>query len=199
MPKGERPPHTPATKLAAALSHPDRYRILIEMNSPVRRMSPNDFSLETGLALGSAAYHFRVLNEAGCVQLVEERRNRGAVEHIYEPVRRALAWTREYEKLPDIAKQNIDAVGLMGYVESVGNAIDAGLYCKRNESHVSQQRFWSDDAAFTEASELLDRTLEDLMAIEEKAAKRLNENPDAEKFLASYHMSLFETPPKSTA
>lgn len=199
MPKGERPPHTPTTKLAAALAHPDRWRILIEMNAPVRRMSPNDFSIETGLALGSAAYHFRVLNEAGCVKLVEERRNRGAVEHIYEPVKRPLAWKREYEKLPDIAKQNIDAVGLMGYVESVGNAIDAGLYCQRDESHISQNRFWVDDTAFTEASELLDRTLEDLMAIEEKARKRLDDDPEADKFLASYHMSLFETPPKSVA
>ncbi len=141
MPRGEKPAHTPVSELAAALSHPDRIWILMAMNAPIRRLSPSDYSEEAGLVLGSSSYHFRVLKSAGCIEVVDEKRNRGAVEHIYEPVRRALAWKREYEELPDIAKQNIDAVSLRGYVEAVGDAVDAGTFGKREGSHIAYDRF----------------------------------------------------------
>lgn len=193
MPQGKAPERTGPVKLAHALSHPERLRILMEMNAPTRRMSPNDYANERGLPVNRTAYHFRVLRRAGCIKIVDEQKRRGATEHYYEPVRRAMAWTREWEELPALVKQNIAAVSLLGYVEAVGAAIDAGMYDERDESHISNDRFWTDELGFTEASIVMDRTLKELLEIAAEARERLEQSPDAEKFLASYGLSLFET------
>ncbi|MBS1878561.1 MAG: hypothetical protein JST31_03510 [Actinobacteria bacterium] len=163
------------------------------MNSPIRRLSPTEYSYESGLPLGNAAYHFRALEKAGCIKIVDEQQRRGATEHYFEPVQRALTWTREYEDLPDIVKQHLDAVGLRGYVDAVGDAIDAGRYCKRAASHIAYDRFWTDQAGFAKASQVLDRALGELLEITAEARERLTQDLDATKFLAAYHLSLFET------
>jgi|GEM_PF-5080105 len=61
-----------ALSLAKALSHPSRVRILTEMNTPTRRMSPVQFADRHGEHLGTVAYHFRILRQAGCIKVVEE-------------------------------------------------------------------------------------------------------------------------------
>jgi hypothetical protein len=193
MPQGKPPARKGISKLAHALSHPERVRILMGMNAPIRRLSPTEYSFETGLPLGNAAYHFRALHKAGCLELVDEKRRRGATEHFFEPVQRALTWKREYEDLPDIVKQNLDAVGLRGYVEAIGDAIDAGRYCDREESHIAYDRLWTDAAGFAKASKVMDRALNELLEITAEARQRLMEDPESDKFLAAYHLSLFET------
>lgn len=193
MAQGKPPARQGISKLAHALSHPERVRILMGMNAPIRRLSPTEYSFESGVALGNAAYHFRVLEKAGCLEVVDEKRRRGATEHFFEPVQRALTWTREYEDLPDIVKQNLDAIGLRGYVEAIGDAVDAGRYCEREESHIAYDRIWTDAAGFAKASKVMDRALKELLAITNETRQRLMENPESEKFLAAYHLSLFET------
>jgi DNA-binding transcriptional ArsR family regulator len=199
MPQGKGPERKGPVKLAQALSHPERLRILMEMNGPVRRLSPNQYAMESGRPVDRTAYHFRVLRRAGFIEIVDERPRRGATEHYYEPVLRAMAWKREWEDLPPIVKQNIAAVSVRGYVEAVGAAIDAGLYDNRDESHISNDTFWTDALGFTEASRILDRALKELLDVSRKAKARLQRNPESEKFLASYGMSLFESAPKGLA
>src|SRR3954452_3411551 len=83
--------------MGKALSHPLRVRILMGMNAPPRMLSPSEFSEEARVSMGLASYHFRELAKAGCIEVAEEIRRRGATEHRYLPVKRAMAWTREWE------------------------------------------------------------------------------------------------------
>jgi DNA-binding transcriptional ArsR family regulator len=63
--------------------HPARDQILDAMRSYGEPISPTQLARITGATLGSTAYHVRTLVEAGVVELADEGRVRGAVEHFY--------------------------------------------------------------------------------------------------------------------
>jgi DNA-binding transcriptional ArsR family regulator len=52
--------------------------------------SPKSIADELEVDLPTLAYHVRVLRRLGCVELVETKKRRGAVEHIYRVAERAL-------------------------------------------------------------------------------------------------------------
>src|SRR3954452_24956885 len=69
-------------RLAKALSHPLRQRILQRLNEGGVK-SPNELSRELGDPLGNVSYHVRILRELDCVELVRTEQRRGALEHYY--------------------------------------------------------------------------------------------------------------------
>jgi predicted ArsR family transcriptional regulator len=64
-----------------ALAHPARARILALLRD--HQASPKQLSQKLGLTLGATAYHVRSLVKVGLLDLVDETRVRGAVEHHY--------------------------------------------------------------------------------------------------------------------
>ena len=64
-----------------AMSHPLRVRILAMLDE--RKASPNQLAGWLGASLGTVAYHVRTLEQLGLIDLVDETRVRGAVEHHY--------------------------------------------------------------------------------------------------------------------
>lgn len=67
--------------LARAFAHPLRIQILqILGNGP---SSPKRISESLEEPLSNVSYHVRVLSKCNCIQLVDTRPARGAVEHIY--------------------------------------------------------------------------------------------------------------------
>lgn len=75
-------------RLAKALSNSLRAQALSLIAEGVA--SPKAIAAKLGLDVRSVAYHVRVLRELGCVELVETHQRRGAVEHVYRVVDRAL-------------------------------------------------------------------------------------------------------------
>jgi DNA-binding transcriptional ArsR family regulator len=67
--------------------HSVRDQIVDVMRSYGKPISPTQISRITGGTLGSVAYHVRTLTAAGVVELADEGRKRGAVEHFYALVR----------------------------------------------------------------------------------------------------------------
>jgi DNA-binding transcriptional ArsR family regulator len=63
--------------------HPARDKIIDALRSYGKPISPARLSGITGETLGSTAYHVRTLVAAGMVELADEGRVRGAVEHFY--------------------------------------------------------------------------------------------------------------------
>jgi DNA-binding transcriptional ArsR family regulator len=76
--------------------HPARDQIIDVMRSYAQPMSPTRLAKITGATLGSVAYHVRTLVGAGVVELADEGRVRGAVEHFY-----ALVADEEATQLTD--------------------------------------------------------------------------------------------------
>lgn len=78
--------HSLDPRLAKALSHDVRARALrLIVTAPT---SPKAIAEELGLDLRGVAYHVRVLRNLGCIEPVEMRPRRGAIEHVY----RAADW-----------------------------------------------------------------------------------------------------------
>jgi DNA-binding transcriptional ArsR family regulator len=69
--------------------HAVRDRIVDALRSCDSPLSPAQLARITGETLGSTAYHVRTLVAAGVVELVDEGRVRGAVEHFYALVSEA--------------------------------------------------------------------------------------------------------------
>ena len=63
--------------------HPVRDKIIDVMRSYGKPISPTQVHRIIGGTLGSTAYHVRTLVSAGVVELADEGRARGAVEHFY--------------------------------------------------------------------------------------------------------------------
>lgn len=183
-----------ALTLAKALCHPARVRILTEMNAPLRRMSPVQFADRHAEHLGTIAYHFRILRQAGCIRVVEENMRRGGTEHVYEPVKRAMAWKREWEDLGPFFRDNLAAAALREAVEAVGCAVDSGTFAARDDSVLAHDTLWVDEEGLAEIQAMFLRQLQELVITSEQIHQRLQENPTRPKFLMSYLMASFESP-----
>jgi DNA-binding transcriptional ArsR family regulator len=75
-------------QLAKALSNALRARALHLIAEGVA--SPKSIAAKLDVDLRTVAYHVRVLRQLGCIELVETKRRRGAVEHIYRVATVAL-------------------------------------------------------------------------------------------------------------
>src|SRR5215213_7401614 len=71
-----------------ALSHPLRVRILAMLQE--RTASPSQLSEWLGATLGTTAYHVRSLHQLGLIELADETRVRGAIEHHYRAGKRPM-------------------------------------------------------------------------------------------------------------
>ena len=76
-------------RLAKALSNDVRAQALELLSNGA--WSPKAIAAELGLDVRGVAYHVRVLKKLGCIELVETRPRRGAIEHVY----RAATWIGE--------------------------------------------------------------------------------------------------------
>lgn len=81
--------HSIDPRLAKALSNDVRAQALDLLAEGT--WSPTAIAAELGLDVRGVAYHVRVLKKLGCIELVETRPRRGAVEHVY----RAANWVLE--------------------------------------------------------------------------------------------------------
>jgi hypothetical protein len=87
----EERPESIDQKLVMALAHPVRIQILEILSERVA--SPNLLATDLNTALTHIAYHTRVLDRCGCLELVETAQRRGATEHFYRTREAtALSW-----------------------------------------------------------------------------------------------------------
>lgn|SRR6476646_9559896 len=178
--------------MTKAMAHPTRVRILMAMNSPRRRMSASQFARETGLKLDRCAYHFRELEDFGCIALVDSVPRRGATENIYEPLKTALAWTDIWKSLGPIVKQSVLAKVMRGAVEALGDAIDGGTFEARKESHLSWNTIEIDEIGWTQMATIFDRVLTEMMDLEKRCLRRIAGG--SQFIVASFFMATFESP-----
>lgn len=185
-------------KMAKALAHPMRVSILMTMNTPRRRLSPARYSEETDERLGNVSYHFKVLTETGLIELVDTKKRRGSTEHFYEPVKKAMAWTRLFEQMSPVVRQNLAATALGGAVESIGRSVDEGTFEARPDAHLSYGTIRVDMVGWQKMITALNACLLTVLEVECEVSKRAEADPDLELFVASYLMSGWEAPPPPT-
>lgn len=178
--------------MASMMRHPIRVQALMAMNTPRRRLSPKQFAGETGLPVGTCAYHFGELEDTGCIELVGVIQRRGATEHFYEPRKTALQWTEDWKKLGPAVKQTFLASVARGALRALGAAITDGTFEARDDSYFAWSTMKVDLPGWLALTETLDRTLEELMRVTDESWARVLAG--APSFTASYFVSAFESP-----
>ena len=83
---------------ARALSHPLRHQLFLEFHR--EPTSPSRAAKALGARLNVVSYHTKVLLDCGCIELVDSRRVRGAVEHVYRATREPILEDEDWAALP---------------------------------------------------------------------------------------------------
>lgn len=182
-------------RLAKALSHPMRTRILAILNERVA--SPNEISEMIDERLPNVSYHVRALQDLGCIELVSTAQRRGAIEHYYRAIVRPFFTDRDWKKLPQSGRQAVSDVALQMIWADVSDAINGGTFEARPNRHLSRSAMNVDETGWKELHDLLARTLEETEKIEARSADRIKKSGD-DAVPIRVVMMHFESPPAHT-
>ena len=173
-----------------AMSHPLRVRILAMLDE--RKASPNQLSGWLGASLGTVAYHVRTLEQLGLVELVDETRVRGAVEHHYRAKERPLVTVEGWAEASPIAKQAAVGSSLDVIAEYSKASAAAGGF-DRADAQLRRALVRLDARGFAQLSKACDKLFEQAEKIEEAAAARIAKDPHADGIVeAGLGLMLFE-------
>jgi DNA-binding transcriptional ArsR family regulator len=178
--------------LAAVLSHPIRSRCLTILTE--RTASPNEIATSIGEDVGNVSYHVRVLQRLEMIELVDERKVRGAIEHFYRAVTRTLLSDEEIASLSLDERLTYTRHILQMAVADQAIALEDGSYDRRSDRHLSRTRLIVDEEGWEELrqshEELLQRTLD----IQAASAERLSATAGAGGISTSAICTFFELP-----
>ena len=157
-----------------AMSHPLRIRILAILGE--RTASPNQLAGWLGATLGTTAYHVRVLDSLGLIELADETRRRGAVEHHYRATARPMVSAEAWSAVPGVAKQAAVGSSLRIIDEYAQLSAAAGGF-DRPESHLSRTRVQLDAEGWEQLLNVTLEYVERVESIERAALERMESAP----------------------
>jgi DNA-binding transcriptional ArsR family regulator len=161
-------------RIAKALSHPMRARILAILND--RTASPNEIAEMIDERLPNVSYHVRALLDLGTIELVSTAQRRGAIEHYYRALVRPFFSDRDWKRLPRSGRQAISDSALQIIWEDVSTAIKAGTFEARTDRHLSHSPMVLDDEGWNELAKLLAGVLAEAEKIESRSDTRLKKS-----------------------
>ena len=157
--------------LVRALAHPLRVQILEVLNE--RQASPNELMEILDYPLGNVAYHTRVLEKCGCIELVTTERRRGAIEHFFRAKPRSYIGHQDWRKVPRSVRNEVSGASLEAFIDRVVDALEAGTIDDREETTLNWTTIAVDELGWTQAREVLEEAMARLQAVHEQSRRRL--------------------------
>lgn len=177
-------------RLIKALGHPLREHILAVLNERVA--SASEIGAELGAEVSSFYHHIEELEKLGCIERIETRKRRGAKEHFFRATRTLSFDDEAWRRLPASLKSDLTAGILQLLFDDLVDALQAGTLNARDDRHVSWAPGMFDGRGWSEATQLMSQTLEELGAIQAKSAARLATS-DESPVPATMALLAFET------
>ena len=181
-------------RIAKALSHPMRARILMILNERVA--SPNEIADTIDERLPNVSYHVRALLELGTIELVDTAQRRGAIEHYYRAVVRPFFSDRDWKRLPRSGRQAISDSILQIVWDDVSESIKAGAFESRSDRHLTHGRMTLDEEGWAEMTKLLNGVLSEVEKIEAGSRSRLRKAGNGAGIPTTIALMHFESPPR---
>jgi DNA-binding transcriptional ArsR family regulator len=183
-------------RIAKALSHPMRARILLILNERVA--SPNEIAEMIEERLPNVSYHVRALLDLGCVELVDTAQRRGAIEHYYRAVVRPFFSDSDWKRIPRSGRQAISDTLLRVIWEDVSEAIEAGTFDSRPDRYLTNTPMVVDEQGWSELADIMARALREVQKVEAQSARRLkkSEEPGVPTKVV---LMQFESPPEDAS
>jgi DNA-binding transcriptional ArsR family regulator len=177
------------TRMAKALSHPVRVQALAILNQRVA--SPSDIAKQLDLPVANVSYHVNTLLRLRCIEEVETRHVRGAIEHLYRAVRRPTAEMTDWQQMPANAK-NAMATGIVQRAfADLRQTLGSDTFGERSDEHFTVTPLELDEQGFKKVYGLLLETLDAVMDESSAAARRIADGhrggPEVRSMLSMFH------------
>lgn len=160
-------------RLVRALAHPLRIEILHVLEAGPS--SPSQIAGVLDQRLGNVSYHMSVLLKYDCVELVDTRPARGAVQHRYRLKPGVAVGSGTWKEVPQSLRSYTAADTLSGFIKRAVEALDGGTMESREGSGLSWLPLLIDEIGWEELRHLLSSVEERFRVIAEKSAKRLED------------------------
>ena len=179
-------------RIAKALSHPMRARILVILNDRVA--SPNEIAETIDERLPNVSYHVRALVELGCIELVDTAQRRGAIEHYYRAIIRPFFSDRDWKRIPRSARLAISDTALELVWEDVSDAVKAGTFDGRTDRYLTHTPMILDEQGWAEMTAVLAKASAEAEKVASRSAERLTRSKD-DGVPTRVVLMQFESPP----
>lgn len=183
---------SPQEVLVKALNHPVRVKALTILTE--RTASPKEISDQLDAPLSNVAYHVRVLEELGLIEIMEEENVRGSVAHFYRAVERPLIDNPDWEKLDLNVRNAFSGYVIETLMSDAAASLAAGVFDRRDDRHLSRTPVMLDERAWRKVAEIQAKALDRILKEQAAAAERLAVS-DGHGIPAIVGMVLFEAPP----
>lgn len=180
--------------LVKVVAHPLRVQALSVLTE--RPASPKELAAELGSPVGNVSYHVRELEQVGLIELVDEKKRRGAIEHFYRAISRPMLSAGEWEQLNLDDRQAFSAWIIQLLLADASQALAAGSFDARSDRHLSRTPLLVDDEGWRELVEIQATALKAVLEVQTASAARLNAADGEEGIPTIAAMTFFEMPPK---
>ncbi len=190
-----KPPTLANPQLISALTHPTRVHALTVLNE--RSASPGEIAKELDCSVRHVTYHLERLEKLGCVELVgtEKAHGGGVVVKRYRATQRPWFDREAWTQVDTDDQPGVTSSILANMNEDITRAMTGGTI-NEGGNHISRTPMAVDAESYEELVELLNETLEGMLAIQEKATNRLN-GEHQEVILTKVHLIQFISPEPS--
>jgi hypothetical protein len=138
------------------------------------------------LDVSYASYHVRELKKLGFLELVDEKKRLGAIEHFYRSIARATITEPDWNALPLKAREDISCILLRNIFGEAYSAIASGSLDARLERHITWRSMNLDLDGWQELTELLLRTYYEIEEIQARSdGRRVESGEEGHPFVAS--------------
>jgi DNA-binding transcriptional ArsR family regulator len=179
-------------RIAKALSHPMRARILVILNERVA--SPNEIAETIDERLPNVSYHVRALLDLGCIELVDTAQRRGAIEHYYRAILRPFFSDRDWKRIPRSGRQAISDTALRIVWEDVADAVKSGTFDSRPDRYLTHSPMVLDEQGWTEMTGVMAKAFAEAEKVEARSAGRLKKSKE-DGVTTRVVLMQFESPP----
>src|SRR6185312_8068540 len=130
------------------------------------------------------------------IELVDEKKRRGAVEHFYRAIARPLLSAKEWERLSLDDRQGFSTWVIQLLLVDASQALAAGTFDARDDRHLSRTPVLVDEEGWRQLVEIKANALEAILEVQAASAARLSAGNGEEGIPTVAAMTLFEMPPK---
>lgn len=179
-------------RLAKAMSHPLRAKLLAMLNTNPASSSELDKQLED-VPLSNISYHVKELLGWELIEPVRKEQVRGAMKTVYRGTTKMQLDDDAWKKMSGEAKDGISIEAVQEVLERASCAIEGGTFDKREDRHVITAIPDLDERGWKEVARAIASTYDEINDI---AAEVANREPDPSKrFRATVSMLCYESPP----
>jgi DNA-binding transcriptional ArsR family regulator len=165
-------------RLLKAIGHPVRFRILEQLTE--RPASPAEVAQVIGMPTQHVSYHFSVLAENGAIEFVGTKPSKGAVKRVYRATERPWLDDSHWMQLPPAIRAALFNDILNGMWEHVVEGARAGGF-EDPKTHASWTTLDLDREGYAAVCDLLEETLERVVAVQAESAERVANMPEDER------------------